>query len=31
MHKPSIGLSLEGLPFIFLTAIATITFARCRR
>ena len=27
MHKPSIGLSLEGLPFIFLTAIATLTFA----
>lgn len=27
MHKPSIGLSLEGLPFIFLTTIATLTFA----
>lgn len=27
MYKPSIGLSLEGLPFIFLTAIATLTFA----
>jgi phosphatidylserine decarboxylase len=27
MHKPSIGLSLEGMPFIFLTAIATLTFA----
>ena len=27
MHKPSLGLSLEGLPFIFLTAIATLTFA----
>ena len=27
MHKPSIGLSLEGLPFIFLTTVATLTFA----
>jgi phosphatidylserine decarboxylase len=27
MYKPSIGLSLEGLPFIFFTAIATLTFA----
>jgi len=27
MHKPSIGLSLEGMPFIFLTAVATLTFA----
>ncbi|MBE1425744.1 phosphatidylserine decarboxylase [Desulfomicrobium macestii] len=27
MHKPSIGLSLEGLPFIFFTAMATLTFA----
>jgi phosphatidylserine decarboxylase len=27
MHKPSIGLSLEGLPFVFLTTIATLTFA----
>ncbi|GAB1409308.1 phosphatidylserine decarboxylase family protein [Desulfovibrionales bacterium] len=27
MHKPSIGLSLEGIPFIFLTTIATLTFA----
>lgn len=27
MHKPSIGLSLEGLPFVFLTAVATLTFA----
>lgn len=27
MHKPSIGLSLEGMPFIFLTTIATLTFA----
>lgn len=27
MHRPSIGLSLEGLPFIFLTAVATLTFA----
>lgn len=27
MHKPTIGLSLEGLPFIFLTAVATLTFA----
>ena len=27
MHKPSIGLSLEGLPFIFFTTIATLTFA----
>ncbi|KAF5055465.1 Phosphatidylserine decarboxylase proenzyme [anaerobic digester metagenome] len=27
MHKPSIGLSLEGMPFIFLTTVATLTFA----
>jgi phosphatidylserine decarboxylase len=27
MHKPSIGLSLEGLPFVFFTAMATLTFA----
>ena len=27
MYKPSIGLSLEGLPFIFFTTIATLTFA----
>lgn len=27
MHKPSIGLSLEGIPFVFLTTIATLTFA----
>ncbi|MDO9581538.1 MAG: phosphatidylserine decarboxylase family protein [Desulfomicrobium sp.] len=27
MHKPSIGLSLEGLPFVFFTAMATVTFA----
>jgi len=27
MHKPSIGLSLEGLPFVFFTALATLTFA----
>ena len=27
MHKPSIGLSLEGMPFIFFTTIATLTFA----
>lgn len=27
MLKPSIGLSLEGLPFIFFTAMATLTFA----
>jgi phosphatidylserine decarboxylase len=27
MYKPSIGLSLEGLPFVFFTAIATLTFA----
>jgi phosphatidylserine decarboxylase len=27
MHKPSIGLSLEGLPFVFFTAVATLTFA----
>ncbi len=27
MHKPTIGLSLEGMPFIFLTAVATLTFA----
>jgi phosphatidylserine decarboxylase len=27
MHKPSIGLSLEGLPFVFLTAVAPLTFA----
>jgi phosphatidylserine decarboxylase len=27
MYKPSIGLSLEGLPFIFFTTVATLTFA----
>jgi phosphatidylserine decarboxylase len=27
MHKPTIGLSLEGMPFIFFTAVATLTFA----
>lgn len=27
MHKPTIGLSLEGMPFIFLTAVATLAFA----
>lgn len=27
MHKPSIGLSLEGMPFIFLTTVATLVFA----
>ena len=27
MHKPSIGLSLEGLPFVFFTSMATLTFA----
>ena len=27
MHKPSTGLSLEGIPFIFLTTVATLTFA----
>ncbi len=27
MYKPSIGLSLEGVPFIFFTTIATLTFA----
>ena len=27
MHKPSIGLSLEGIPFVFLTTVATLTFA----
>ncbi len=27
MHKPSIGLSLEGLPFVFFTTVATLTFA----
>ena len=27
MHKPTIGLSLEGMPFIFLTTVATLTFA----
>ena len=27
MHKPTIGLSLEGMPFIFFTALATLTFA----
>lgn len=27
MHKPSMGLSLEGLPFIFLTTVATLAFA----
>lgn len=27
MHKPSIGLSLEGMPFIFLATVATLTFA----
>lgn len=27
MYKPSIGLSLEGLPFVFFTTVATLTFA----
>lgn len=27
MHKPSIGLSLEGMPFIFLITVATLTLA----
>lgn len=27
MHKPTIGISLEGMPFIFFTALATLTFA----
>lgn len=27
MHKPSIGLSLEGMPFIFFTTVATLIFA----
>jgi phosphatidylserine decarboxylase len=27
MHKPTIGLSLEGLPFILFTSVATLTFA----
>lgn len=27
MHKPTIGLSLEGMPFIFLTTVATLVFA----
>lgn len=27
MHKPSIGLSLEGMPFVFFTTVATLTFA----
>lgn len=27
MHKPSMGLSLEGMPFIFLTTVATIAVA----
>lgn len=27
MHKPTFGLSLEGLPFVFFTAVATLAFA----
>lgn len=27
MYKPTIGLSLEGLPFVFFTTVATLTFA----
>ena len=27
MHKPSLGLSLEGLPYLFLCAFATLVFA----